>query len=51
MIIEKYLLSEGYEVHLASDGIDALMLIAKKEFDMIISDIRMPNLDGLQLLE
>ena len=51
MIIEKYLLSEGVEVHLASDGIDALMLIVKKEFDMIISDIRMPNLDGLQLLE
>ena len=50
-LIEKNLLDEGYEVHLASDGIDALMLIAKKKFDLIISDIRMPNLDGFQLLE
>ena len=51
MLIEKYLLDEGYEVHLASDGIDALMLIAKEKFDLVISDIRMPNLDGFQLLE
>jgi len=50
-LIEKILTEEGYGVKLASDGIDALMRIAKQKFDLIISDIRMPNLDGLQLLE
>lgn len=49
--IHKILEAEGYEVKLASDGIDALMRIAEQKFDLIISDIRMPNFDGLQLLE
>ncbi len=49
-IIERYLLQEGYGIHLASDGIDALMRIARKPFDLIISDIKMPTMDGLQLL-
>lgn len=40
----------GYRVTLAADGVDALMLIAKEEYDVILSDIRMPNYDGFQLL-
>ena len=50
-LIKKLLISDGYDVQVASDGIDALMLIAREKFDLVISDIRMPNLDGLQLLE
>jgi len=38
-------------VALATDGIDALITLAKEEFDLIISDINMPNLDGFKLLE
>ncbi len=49
--IHQLLAKEGYQVEVASDGIDALMHIAQEHFDLIISDIRMPNLDGLQLLE
>jgi DNA-binding response OmpR family regulator len=35
----------------AGDGIEALMHLGKKDFDLIMSDITMPNLDGIQLLE
>ncbi len=49
--IHQILIKEGYQVEIASDGIDALMYIAKEHFDLIISDIRMPNLDGFQLME
>jgi DNA-binding response OmpR family regulator len=35
----------------ASDGVIALMEIGRKKFDLIVSDISMPNLDGYQLLE
>ncbi|MCS0494874.1 response regulator [Ancylobacter sp. MQZ15Z-1] len=39
----------GYEVHLASDGVEALALLRQVDIDMIISDVDMPNLDGFEL--
>ncbi len=33
------------------DGIEALLCLGKEEFDLILSDINMPNLDGFKLLE
>jgi len=50
-IISNILKSENYEVEIAPDGIVALMQIAKEKFDLILSDIAMPNFDGYQLLE
>ncbi|MCX6227370.1 MAG: response regulator [Bacteroidia bacterium] len=50
-IIANYLKSAGYEVEVASDGIIALMKIGKDKFDLILSDIAMPNFDGYQLVE
>ncbi|MBV8252994.1 MAG: response regulator [Chitinophaga sp.] len=49
-ILAHYLKQEGYEVDMAPDGIVALMKIDKIKFDLIISDIAMPNFDGYQLL-
>ena len=50
-IICEILYSDGFEVEVAPDGIIALMQIAKGKFDLILSDIGMPNFDGYQLLE
>lgn len=50
-IIAAMLKSANYEVEIAPDGIVALMQIAKGKFDLILSDISMPNFDGYQLLE
>ena len=50
-IIMKLLEEDGYQVEEASEGVEALMHIAKKKFDLILSDIRMPDFDGFQLLE
>lgn len=41
----------GWQVDEASDGIKALALCQKNEYDLILSDIRMPGLDGLTLLQ
>ncbi|RME14726.1 MAG: sigma-54-dependent Fis family transcriptional regulator [Bdellovibrio sp.] len=42
---------EGYEVTCAEDGQKALDLFKKKSFDMVISDLQMPNMTGIELLK
>jgi DNA-binding NtrC family response regulator len=46
-----FLRGEGYEVTPASGGLEALSCLGRERFDFIISDIRMPGMDGLALLE
>ncbi len=41
---------EGYSVQTAHDGEDALETLGRAEFDAVICDLRMPNLDGMGLL-
>lgn len=42
---------EGYEVQVAKDGVDALERLEESRIDVVISDIRMPRMDGVMLLE
>lgn len=42
---------EGYSTDVASDGEEALQKIEKENFDIVITDIKMPKVDGIQLLE
>lgn len=42
---------EGYTPHAAANGIGALELLEQQDFDLVISDINMPGLDGISLLE
>jgi nitrogen fixation negative regulator NifL len=37
---------EGHQVDTAGDGVDALALIERKDYDVIITDVKMPRLDG-----
>ena len=45
-IIRKYAEFEGYEVEEATDGMQAIRICRKNEFDLIIMDVMMPELDG-----
>ena len=40
----------GYAITAAADGREALDALSDNEFDLIISDLRMPNLDGVELM-
>ncbi len=42
---------EGYKVTLANDGEAALNLLKGDPYDLVITDIKMPVMDGLQLLQ
>jgi DNA-binding NtrC family response regulator len=41
----------GYDVHLASDGISGMELLSNNNFDMVISDIKMPGIPGNELVK
>ena len=45
-IIKKYAVFEGYDVYEAEDGIEAVNLCRQNNYDIIIMDIMMPELDG-----
>lgn len=51
IVIEKMLKSEGYEVDLAINGIEAIQKSMYKGYDAILMDIQMPLLDGLNATE
>jgi PAS domain S-box-containing protein len=48
ILIRRYLKSENFEVTCADDGFEALQLATNNEFDVILMDIQMPGMDGLQ---
>ncbi|HWR57911.1 MAG TPA: NAD(P)H-dependent oxidoreductase subunit E [Thermodesulfovibrionales bacterium] len=47
---ERILSPEGYVVDTASNGKEAIGKIGKSGFDLVITDIKMPDMDGLELL-
>ena len=42
---------ESYKVDDAENGIEGLKLVNSKKFDVILLDIKMPNMDGIEVLE
>ena len=47
---ERVLKPEGYEVDTATSGIEALGLLEKNKYDLIVTDIKMPEMDGLEFM-
>ena len=50
-MIGKYAKHEGLEVALAKDGLEALELFKKEDYDVVILDVMMPNMDGFETLK
>jgi len=49
--LKEALTADGFEVSAASDGQEALVLAMKKEVDLVVTDLRMANMDGMQFIE
>jgi CheY-like chemotaxis protein len=48
-LIADVLAENGYEIELAPDGAAALQLCEQRRYDLILSDLRMPKMDGAAL--
>ena len=49
-LVEFHLKQIGFEISNAADGAEALMLADTTKFDLILLDIMMPEMDGLEVL-
>src|SRR5437763_1451683 len=49
-LIAEELADEGHEVACAADGAEALSMAAETVFDVVLTDVRLPKVDGLTLL-
>lgn len=49
-LIRTVLQREGYRVQEASDGIEAVLKLGLVDYDVIVLDLMMPNLDGFDLI-
>lgn len=50
-LLRKVLEKEGYRVSVAGDGREALAVLAREAFDLVVTDMLMPHDGGLELLE
>ena len=49
-LVTAVLKREGYEVEVAGDGLEAVLKLGVREYDVIILDLMMPNLDGFTFM-
>ena len=48
--LEIFLTKKGHDVHLAEDGKQAIDQLHQAEYDLVITDLRMPHADGMEVL-
>jgi DNA-binding NtrC family response regulator len=51
VLFKRVLLKEGYEVDCAASGSEAIDKLAKDSFDLVVTDLKMDGIDGLDLIK
>ncbi len=49
-LLEDYLEEEGFEINSVGNGSEAFRILVREIFDVVITDIRMPGLTGLEII-
>lgn len=49
--LSEYLISEGHDVTATSDGTSGISMIEKKFYDIVLTDMKMPGADGMEVLK
>jgi len=48
--ISRALAPEGYEIKTVKDGSEGMKQLEQEEFDLVLTDLKMPNMDGIEVL-
>ena len=48
-LLSLYLQESGYQVGLAGNGLEALEMLGREPYDLVITDLNMPRMDGVEL--
>ncbi len=51
VVLDTLLSEEGYEVTTADGGVEALQVLKESDLDLVLTDLKMPHMDGIELLE
>ena len=51
VLFSRILQKEGYEVECASSGSEAIEKLAKRSFDLVVTDLKMDGIDGLDVVK
>ncbi|OQX08478.1 MAG: DNA-binding response regulator [Desulfobulbaceae bacterium A2] len=51
VVLSELLRDEGFEVFTAQDGVAAMDIVRQTDLDIVLTDMRMPRMDGLELLQ
>jgi len=47
---KRTLVPEGYDVRLVKNGFDGFKLLEEEEIDLVLTDLKMPEIDGIEIL-
>jgi DNA-binding NtrC family response regulator len=50
-ILEEYLSESNYDIQVINDGSSAIELLSRQHFDVVLSDIMLPGVDGMTILK
>lgn len=50
-LVQNHLSLEGFEVETAADGVEAIEMINKTRYDLVLLDVHMPKKDGVEVLK
>ncbi|MCM8796111.1 MAG: response regulator [Candidatus Omnitrophica bacterium] len=49
--LQKLLKKEGYDITISQSGADAIEKVKSQDYDLLILDVRMPGMDGIETLQ
>jgi two-component system, response regulator, stage 0 sporulation protein F len=51
VLLQEVLKKEGYDIHTAGSGLEAVELLTQQSFDALLTDMKLPGMNGVEILQ